>query len=236
MDILTEILGSIPQDSTFGQAVTGGFNTLFAGPSMCESYEWGRLYGVPRDYDGPLPDTLSTEDDPIEPKEVKVERVDEDSVKVGDQIWMTSNLQMPGEYPEQGIYKANGETFFTWKAAMLAAKSYGDGWRLPSDADWDKFANFCGGYEVAGHTFKNFTTNVKALRVTTEFDSRLPGGYHTKEHHGVHEGMYCDMWTSFYNGREGWAHAMQVSAQDNAIIKSSPRMTEALSVRLVKDA
>lgn len=235
MDILTEILGNIPQASTFGQAVAGGFNTIFAGTSICESYEWGRLYGVPRGYDGPVPDTLSMEDDPIEPKEVKVERVDEDSVKVGDQIWMTSNLQMPGEYPEQGIYKANGETFFTWKAAMLAA-SYGDGWRLPSDADWDKFAEYCGGYEVAGHTFKAFTVSRNPLNVTAEFDSRLPGGYHVREHHGVHKGMYCDLWSSSHNRSEGWAHAMQIFAQDNGIIKSSPRMTEALSVRLVKDA
>ena len=92
---------------------------------------------------------------PPPPKpEQHIDRVDADSVRIGDQIWMCHNLQMPAD-PAHGIYVENGETYFTWDAAMRAARKYGNGWRLPSREDWQKLADYCGGNSKAGTHLKS---------------------------------------------------------------------------------
>ena len=72
------------------------------------------------------------------------------SVRIGGQVWMSHNLQMPAD-PENGIYVVNGETYFTWEAAVRVAKSYGNGWRLPSREDWTKLADACGASSAGSH-------------------------------------------------------------------------------------
>lgn len=124
MNMLDDILQDIPKDSCLGKAVTAGYNVLFEAETQ-------KGPGVPQ-----------------------VERIDSDSVRIGDQIWMSHNLQMPAD-PENGIYVENGETYFTWNAAMKAASSYGNGWRLPSREDLKKLSDFCGGDSVAGQHLKS---------------------------------------------------------------------------------
>ena len=79
---------------------------------------------------------------------------DKDIVRIGDQMWMRSNLKASAD-PSRGIYEDGGETFFTWDAAVKAAESVGDGWRLPTVADWKKLTEYCGGKSKAGRRVKS---------------------------------------------------------------------------------
>lgn len=74
-------------------------------------------------------------------------------VTIGDQVWMNCNLQAPAD-PENGIYVVDGETYFTWDAAVREAKKYESlGFRLPTREDWEKLEKFCG--DDAGKKLKS---------------------------------------------------------------------------------
>ena len=45
--------------------------------------------------------------------------------------WMTENLS------GFGGTEINGNTYYTWEEAMAAAEQLGDGWRLPTQEEWD---------------------------------------------------------------------------------------------------
>lgn len=80
---------------------------------------------------------------------------DDELVRIGDQVWMNHNLHLAAD-PEHGIYEINGETYFTWEAAVRTAKQYESmGFRLPSREDWAKLAAFCGGESSAGKHLKS---------------------------------------------------------------------------------
>lgn len=90
-----------------------------------------------------------------------MELTDKDVVRIGDQLWMSHELSMDAD-PSKGIYEDNGTSYFTWEAAVKAAESVGDGWRLPTVSDWKKLTEFCGGKSVAGMKVKSVSGWEKA--------------------------------------------------------------------------
>ena len=93
------------------------------------------------------------------------------SVKILDDnlIWMTDNmnLNIPGSYCYENI-DINCRKYgrlYTWTAAVKACELLGDGWRLPTNVEWQYMAQFYGG--VLGHSADSARSTYAAL---------LPGG------------------------------------------------------------
>ena len=75
-------------------------------------------------------------------------------VKIGNQTWMAENLNINDG--GEGIYvnPKNGETYYTWEAAMRVAKSI-KGWHLPSKKEWEILFTEVGGTFIAGGKLKS---------------------------------------------------------------------------------
>jgi uncharacterized protein (TIGR02145 family) len=79
------------------------------------------------------------------------------TVKMGEQIWMSQNLDYAGEDGNIGVCSDNDPKncqkygrLYNWEDAMLACP---DGWHLPDYYEWQALANFAGG-GVAGQKLK----------------------------------------------------------------------------------
>ena len=213
MNILDNILCDIPQDSSLAQTVAEGYSVIFESAVSMEP-------GVP-----------------------PFERIDDDSVRIGNLIWMSHNLQMPAD-PDNGIYVENGETYFTWDAAMKTAKEYGNGWRLPSRKDWGRLSRFCGGDRKAGVHLKAKTGWPGDGGLDTYGFNAIPTGYYDTWAATVRQADdgYTVFWTSGHLANESPVHGCipvyyrSLYWPNDAFPESSGRITSAASVRLVKDA
>lgn len=65
-----------------------------------------------------------------------------ESVKIGEQEWTTINLRL--DDGGEGIYhnEYNGETYYTWDAAVRVAGKI-PGWHLPTREEWQELVKFC---------------------------------------------------------------------------------------------
>lgn len=167
--------------------------------------------------------------------EQHIERIDADSVKIGDQIWMCHNLQMPAD-PEHGIYVKTGETYFTWEAAMRVAKEYGNGWRLPSREDWNKLSRFCGGDSKAGTHLKSTSGwDGENGFDTYGFDGK-PCGYYPPGYSGVsYGGINGFFWSATPNGTS-LAYYRYLGCDDSYFRGLDNGRSFGFSVRLIKDS
>jgi uncharacterized protein (TIGR02145 family) len=127
------------------------------------------------------------------------------SVKIGNQVWMSENLNYAAEgskcYGESGKvlvgYNEKDEEIYTtlsaeevqancdkygrlydWKTAIEACPK---GWHLPSDDEWQTLVDFAGGDKVAGGKFKAksgwLDFQGKSSNGTDDYGfSALPGG------------------------------------------------------------
>lgn len=173
---------------------------------------------------------------PPPPKpEQHIDRVDADSVRIGDQIWMCHNLQMPAD-PAHGIYVENGETYFTWDAAMRVAREYGNGWRLPSREDWQKLSDYCGGNSKAGTHLKSTSGwDGENGFDTYGFDGK-PAGYYSPGVSVVcRAGSYGYFWSSTPGGAvNAYGRYLRCSYTDFCGYYDGRAI--GLSVRLLKDS
>ena len=165
MKYLDAILTDIPKDSCMARTVATEFRVIFEG-----AMPGGQVA-------------------------LTAERVDKDSVRIGDQIWMSHNLQMPAD-PDNGIFVENGQTYFTWHAAMKAAASYGNGWRLPSRKDWARLTEFCGGSRHAGLYLKSKTGWQPDCGLDKYGFNAIPTGYYDTPYATV---RHTDRFTSFWS-------------------------------------
>jgi uncharacterized protein (TIGR02145 family) len=152
--------------------------------------------------------------------------------------WMTRNLDIKVApsycYEDQERNCRNYGRLYTWESAWRVCPALGDGWRLPTDAEWRQFAKHYGG--VSEDAEDRGKSAYKALLAGGEsgFDAVLGGGrsqdgqYARLEAHGFY-------WTAseidpgnawFYNfGRGGLALHRQ----------SGGEKERAFSVRCVRD-
>ena len=167
--------------------------------------------------------------------EQHIDRVDEDSVRIGDQIWMCHNLQMPAD-PAHGLYVENGETYFTWDAAMRAARKYGNGWRLPSREDWQKLADYCGGNSKAGTHLKSTSGwDGENGFDTYGFDGKLAGYYSPGVSGVCNAGTSGNFWSSIPDGAV-YAYNRYLNCSHTDFYESCGGRSYGLSVRLLKDS
>ena len=168
----------------------------------------------------------------------EAERVDKDSVRIGDQIWMDHNLQMPAD-PKNGIFVENGETYFTWDAAMKVSSSCGNGWRLPSRGDWAVLVSNCGGKRKAGFHLKTVDGwDGKGGDNAYGFGG-IPAGYYKADSWMSSklewDGSLGLFWTSTPKG-ENDAYYRNLHARADDLFEDYYSKNYGMSVRLVKDA
>jgi uncharacterized protein (TIGR02145 family) len=147
------------------------------------------------------------------------------SVKIGNQIWMSENLNkpLPGSWTFNGT-KENGAKYgrlYTWNTAKNACPA---GWHLPSEHEWSQLIATLGGEEEAGRKLK--------VSGSSGFDALL-GGYSNGASFWFLD-SYGGFWTSSSQDSE---HAWYVfiTKKDNSVTKTFFSKTYGFSVRCVKN-
>jgi uncharacterized protein (TIGR02145 family) len=155
--------------------------------------------------------------------EVKIIRFN--SVKIGNQIWMTENLNV--DRFQNGDIIPEAKTAEEWKAAGNAKRAtwcyyqndqkngekYGKlynwysvndkrglapvGWHVPSDAEWTILSTFLGGEDVAGIKMKSTSGwNDNGNGTNSSGFSGLPGGDRANNGSFYYVGSYGHWWSS----------------------------------------
>ena len=118
--------------------------------------------------------------------------------------WMTDNLNVDGGhsycYDDSELNCRRYGRLYTWESAQQACQSLGNGWRLPTDADWRQMAKHYGGiFDDSKDEGKAAYTRLMSGG-TSGFNALLGGGrvpdegkYARLEAHGFY-------WTSSESG------------------------------------
>ena len=106
----------------------------------------------------------------------------EKTVKIGNQIWMTENLNDASKggkcYEDKPENCKKYGRLYTWKEATKACPK---GWHLPSNEEWQTLVDFAGGNEIAGKKLKA-KIGWEEGNGTDEYGfSALPGGFCTPD-------------------------------------------------------
>lgn len=171
--------------------------------------------------------------------------------EIGDQIWMTQNLntvsfrngdpiphaQSNDEWREAGDNREpawsyynndpeNGERFgllYNWYAVNDPRGLAPEGWRIPDDEEWTALVNYLGGEETA----------------VTELQSRdgfyaLPGGYRglNEQFNGMNDNIY---WWSATELGEDHAYFWPLNLRTGTIRQGSLQKRNGHYVRLLKE-
>lgn len=182
------------------------------------------------------------------------------TVVIGDQIWMQSNLMVEHfcngdpiltgtdtliwtnlEYSMMSVQ--NGDKVFAKKYGYLynlyAVKDEKQlcpvGWRIPSEYDWDKLTSHLGGNLLAGGKLKSSVgwneSKIKGQN-TVKFNA-LPGGYRFANAMYGLEGVVGFWWTSdLFEADNGWAR--YINWDDNQLYRANYDKYCGFSVRCVK--
>jgi uncharacterized protein (TIGR02145 family) len=131
-----------------------------------------------------------------------------------------------------GIYvnPDNGETYFTWTAAVREAEKY-PGWRLPTQNDWEKLVDFCGDSKAGLHLKSHNGWNAGEGGFDTYGFSAVPAGCWRYGFNGV--GFFTYFWTSEPLGRNAWYRVIDTETSVN---KGYYNQRLGFSVRLVQDS
>ena len=95
------------------------------------------------------------------------------AITINDQIWTAKNVNLPNQLSVCYNDDCKNGRLYTLRGAALACQTLGDGWRLPTDADWQKLvrrygANFDALTENGNSQF-NATLSGKRIYNTDNF-------------------------------------------------------------------
>ena len=170
--------------------------------------------------------------------EQHINTVDDDSIRIGGQIWMRSNLCAAHD-PQHGILVQDEHTYFTFDAARMEAKKYAaDGWRLPTRNDYEKLAEFCGGKHLAGATLKSRDGWYKGGNGgdTVGFCAK-PNGFYKADNDKIWLDEACALWWFDQpNTNRGEMKCIQLSWNSGDLDTRWVNVYDGLGVRLIKDS
>jgi len=157
------------------------------------------------------------------------------SVKIGNQVWMSENLNDASKGGK--CYENKPESckkygrLYTWGEAMKACPS---GWHLPSDAEWEALVSFAGGKNAAGRKLKA-KNGWEGGGGSDEYGfSALPGGSCGPDGSFYFVGNFGNWWSAAEYDT-GSAYFWYMSHSDSKVVKVSYGRSGLLSVRCVKD-
>lgn len=183
-------------------------------------------------------------------------------VKIGDQVWMTKNLNVDKfrngdpipeaktneDWEQAGKSKqpawcyydndtVNGEKYgklYNWYAVNDSRGLAPNGWHIPSDDEWAKLIDYLGGKDVAGLKMKNTSGWVKEGDGTNESGfSCLPGGFRFVDGYFDYIEHNGCWWSSTQKDNEGaWTRHLVYS---NNIMTKNFFDKSGLSVRCLRD-
>lgn len=190
------------------------------------------------------------------------------SVTIGDQVWMAENLnvdkfrngdpiphaQTEEEWQQAGVNgqpawcyydndPANGKIYgklYNWYAISDWRGLAPEGWRVPSDEDWEKLIKLLGGAEVAGGKLKATDTtywqspNVGATNETGF--SALPGGARFDYGTFVFEALSeAGAWWSSMDHSYSGAWLIGMIYYDSPVVGETFSKANGFSVRCLRD-
>lgn len=177
-------------------------------------------------------------------------------VRYGNLEWLADNFRYDtGDESTCMIYNginSNGPVdenvygrLYTYKAAVAACP---DGWRLPTDADWQNLemamgmsASQAGSWEWRGHVAKNM---MSIYEEKNDFNVLMAGWYFPHAVMGVKEcryfGTYAVFWTASKDGEQGKGDGFYIYRKflfnSDQVYRQSTSDEMGMSVRYVRDA
>jgi len=184
------------------------------------------------------------------------------TVKIGNQLWMASNLKTTkyrngdpivnmtdytvwvtltsGAYCDYDNLTANGTVYghlYNWYAVSDSRNIAPAGWHVPSDAEWDVLVTYLGGSSVAGGKMKETGTNhwwSPNYGATNESGfTGLPGGGSNTR--GWNINIYGFWWSSTeFNSTQAWYRYLYKDDTNIARTFNNTKTT-GYSIRCIKD-
>jgi uncharacterized protein (TIGR02145 family) len=184
------------------------------------------------------------------------------TVKIGNQEWMTKNLdvdcyangapipqvQNPKDWTnlKTGAWcyydndSENGKIFgklYNWYAVNDPRGLAPKGWRIPSDDDWTIFIDCLGGINIAGTKMKSTNGWKSNGNGTNESGfSGLPGGGRSYYNYGTFYfiGSNGSWWSSAEDdSTRAWSH--NLNFRNGCVVRASNLKGNGLSIRCLKD-
>jgi len=167
------------------------------------------------------------------------------TVEIGTQVWMAKNLNYAIEGSRCYEDKANNCTtygrLYDWETAMTACP---DGWRLPSDADWNDLMKFVNPSCLDNSLCADAGTKLKARNLwstssgykagTDDYGfAALPGGYGTSVGNFYDVGSYGLWWSATEDG--AYAYYWFMRYYNESVNRTSYDKSYLRSVRCVKE-
>lgn len=156
---------------------------------------------------------------------------------VDGRVWMTENLSidLPGSYCQQDDtnHCSRYGRLYTWEAARDACDQLGDGWRLPTNEEWQTLAKSYGGiYNDSDDKGKSAYFNLleggnAAFNARLGGNREANGNYERLEAHGFY-------WTSTeYDSSGAWFY--NFGKGSTLLNRHTGDKKRAVSVRCIKE-
>jgi uncharacterized protein (TIGR02145 family) len=155
------------------------------------------------------------------------------SIKIGNQEWMTENLNFTDEGLGKDHWKnpKNGEVYYSWDAAMRIAEKV-PGYHLPTEREWNELAEACGceceNPEEENLGYRDYD-NIGELK--KKLSIKLCGRYTYGSFDFV--GFYGYFWSASESGSGAYFKYFGTGA---SMSSNTSNKTYGYSVRLVKDS
>jgi len=154
--------------------------------------------------------------------------------------WMTTNLNV--QIPESYCYENSVQKckeygrLYTWKSAQEGCKVLGDGWRLPTNDDWQQMARQYGG--VFGDSRDSGKLAYTALLYAgkAEFNALLGGGRGPGDDSYARINAHGFYWTATENDTSTAYFYNFAKGSGKLFIQTDGEKNRAFSVRCIKDA